>query len=356
MDLPAIRAMSLCTGGGGLDLGLRLAVPAARTVCYVENEATAIQVLVRRMQEGFLDQAPVWTDLRSFDGVPWRGAVDLLLGGYPCQPWSVAGRRRGKDDPRHLWPVISKLVSVIRPGLCFFENVSNHLNFGFDEIEAELREMGYVVEAGLFSAAEVGSPHLRRRLFILARLVPVANPVGFGEPRGDQRRPAQEGQEASKPEDGQEVADELGDGSEAMGDPAGARRVSGEPGQGGEVRDEARRQEPERRGRPVASVELKGRAAWGDHGDGKFLLSPSGRQVPVFPPRPDDLGEWSSILQQEPSIEPAVRDVADGVAHGVGERVERRRADQIRLLGNGVLPATAALAFLSLLNQSENGY
>lgn len=162
------NVLSLCSGGGGLDLGFRLAVPYSRTVCYVENEVTACGVLAARMEEGKLDDAPIWTDLRSFDGAAWRGVVDCIIGGYPCQPFSNAGKRLGAADPRHLWPSVSTIVRDVQPEWCFFENVGAHLRLGFPEVARDLHEMGYQVAAGLFTAEEVGAPHKRERLFILA--------------------------------------------------------------------------------------------------------------------------------------------------------------------------------------------
>ena len=93
MALRAVQVASICAGAGGLDLGLRMAEPAARTVLYVEHEATACLQLVARMEDGSLDPAPLWTDLRTLDGRQWRGVVDCLIGGIPCQPHSVAGKR-----------------------------------------------------------------------------------------------------------------------------------------------------------------------------------------------------------------------------------------------------------------------
>ena len=168
MDLAPLRLLSLCAGAGGLDLGVRLALPAARAVCYVEVEAFACEVLASAMDAGWLDRAPLWTDLRAFDGRPWRGIVDCVLAGYPCQPFSVAGRRSGARDPRHLWPEVARVLREVRPPLVFLENVANHLRFGFPDVLADLRALGYRVETGVFAAAEVGAPHLRRRLFALA--------------------------------------------------------------------------------------------------------------------------------------------------------------------------------------------
>lgn len=166
--LRAPRVLALCAGGGGLELGVRLAVPDARTVCAVEIEATASLVLEARMEDRSLDSAPLWSDLRTFDGAAWRGSVDLVTGGYPCQPFSNAGKRLGAADPRHLWPHVARIVNEIEPEWCFFENVGAHLRLGFREVAGSLHSMGYRVAAVLLTAQEVGAPHGRERLFILA--------------------------------------------------------------------------------------------------------------------------------------------------------------------------------------------
>lgn len=164
----ALRTLSLCSGFAGLELGLRAAEPGARTVCYVEGEAYAAACLVARMGERRLDTAPIWSDVRTFDGKPWRGRVDCITGGYPCQPFSLAGKRLGADDPRHLWPSVARIVDEVRPEWCFFENVRGHVSLGLRNVRCDLERMGYRVEAGIFTAAEVGAPHERARLFILA--------------------------------------------------------------------------------------------------------------------------------------------------------------------------------------------
>lgn len=168
MDSRSLSVLSLCAGVGGLDLGIRMAQPNARTVCFVEIEAFACEILATRMEDKTMDEAPIWTDLRTFDGKPWRGLVDCITAGYPCQPFSVAGKQKGKDDPRHLWPDVFRVVQEISPKLCFFENVPGHLRLGFEQVHDDLSSLGYCVKAGLFSAAEVGASHKRERLFILA--------------------------------------------------------------------------------------------------------------------------------------------------------------------------------------------
>lgn len=99
---------------------------------------------------------------------------------HNCQPFSVAGNRAGEDDPRHLWPFIRRHIEVIQPGWCFFENVAGHLTLGFDVVKRELEEMGYWVEAGIYTAEEVGAPHRRERLFILAVRLNVVDPESNG--------------------------------------------------------------------------------------------------------------------------------------------------------------------------------
>jgi DNA (cytosine-5)-methyltransferase 1 len=185
VDTSAFNVLSLCSGVGGLELGLKLAVPAARTVCFVEREAYCCEVLAERMEDGCLDEAPIWTDLRTFDGKPWRGVVDCVTGGYPCQPFSVAGKRKGDQDDRHLWPEVARVVREVGPEWCFFENVGNHLRLGFEQAHDELSGMGYVVAAGLFSAEEVGATHKRERLFVVGHAGGRGCGQGIHEPGND---------------------------------------------------------------------------------------------------------------------------------------------------------------------------
>ena len=163
----AIRTLSICTGYGGIELGLS-AVGDFEPVCYVENEITAAAILAKRMEEGSFPKAPIWSDLRTFDGRPWRGRVDLLTGGFPCQPFSVAGVRRGVDDPRNMYPEVERLAGELGYPTLFLENVPGILQYYYETIRPGLQGMGYTVTEGLFTAAETGAPHKRQRLFILA--------------------------------------------------------------------------------------------------------------------------------------------------------------------------------------------
>jgi len=160
--------LSLCTGMRGLERGLERVIGATRTVAYVEIEAFTCENLVQQMEQGVLAPTSIWTNIKTFPAEQFYGKIHGITGGYPCQPFSEAGLRKGENDERHLWPFIKRIVKKSRPIWCFFENVEGHLSLGFDSVQKDLRQLGYQVEAGLFSAAEVGAPHRRTRLFILA--------------------------------------------------------------------------------------------------------------------------------------------------------------------------------------------
>jgi len=164
--LPTV--LSLCTGYGGIERGLDLAGVEHQVIAHVEIEAFAIANLVAKMEAGKLDAAPVWSNLKTLPVEPFRDRVDILTGGYPCQPFSAAGKRLGEEDPRHLWPYIRDIIRAVRPVRCFFENVEGHISLGLREVISDLESLGYKVAWGIFSAREVGAPHQRKRVYILA--------------------------------------------------------------------------------------------------------------------------------------------------------------------------------------------
>lgn len=348
-----MNVLSLCAGVGGLDLGVELATGGvARTVCYVEREAHAAAVLVSRMEEALLAPAAVWSDLTTFDGREWRGVVDLVVAGYPCQPFSTAGKRAGVDDPRHLWPHVARIIRECGAGLVLLENVPGHLSIGFDAVCGDLQGMGYRVAAGVFSAAEVGASHRRERLFILAH--------SDGGQR-EQRRGA------VKDDGGAERRVSGSDGSDA-GVADADERVSGGYNAGGW---QERKSEADGYGSGVAQSLCGGLGRQAEvgppsqpriheahpgtehHGasvgpvDDTYVEGSQGRNGPIgcrgderptWPPGPEM--DWTGIPEQcWPATEPDVRGVADGMA---------ARVDRLRACGNGVVPLAAAHAFRTL--------
>ncbi len=163
-----ITHIGLCAGYGGIELGLARVLPTLRSVALCEIEAFPIANLVAKMEAGLMESAPIWTDLKTLPWESFRDRVDILTGGYPCQPFSAAGKRAGKEDPRHLWPWIADGIRVLRPRFCFLENVEGHISLGLSSVISDLEELGYKVSWGIFSASEVGAPHQRKRVFILA--------------------------------------------------------------------------------------------------------------------------------------------------------------------------------------------
>ena len=163
-----ITHLGLCAGYGGIELGLKRVIPTLRSVALCEIESFAVANLVSKMEAGLMDPAPIWTDLKTFPWESFRDRVDILTGGYPCQPFSAAGKRLGGEDPRHLWPHISRGISILQPRVCFFENVEGHITCGLHHVLCDLGRLGYRTTWGLFSAAECGAPHQRKRVFILA--------------------------------------------------------------------------------------------------------------------------------------------------------------------------------------------
>jgi DNA (cytosine-5)-methyltransferase 1 len=285
-----LAGIALCAGVGGLELGLHIAEPGYRTVCYVEREVAAAATLVARMADTALDEAPLWDDLKTFDGRPWRGKVDIVTAGYPCQPFSFAGRKRGKKDPRHLWPEISRIIKEVDPEWVYCENVEGHLTLGLSEVISGLRGMGFTPKAGLFSAAETGASHLRRRLFILAHT---------------NRCPPRQPHRTSVQQKGHAVS--------------GGNRHQKRPG-----------------------VPLEGRdcvVANGDNCSHDRRDNDDPRNLHLFAPSPFELDRWDTILAGRMDLQPVIFGLDDGLAFAV----ERSNA-----VGNGVVPLVAALAWRTL--------
>lgn len=161
------NVLELFAGVGGGILGHKLL--GWRTVCAVEFQEYQRKVLQARQNEGYLESFPFWNDARTFDGKPWRGSVHIVAGGFPCQPFSKAGRARGTEDSRNLWPDTFRIIRDVRPNFGFFENVTHLLSFEyFGKILTDLSSLGYVVRYVTLPASAVGAPHGRPRVWILA--------------------------------------------------------------------------------------------------------------------------------------------------------------------------------------------
>ena len=166
----SIFVLSLCSGTSMLDEGVRCAIPEARIVGYVEREAFVEALLLARMAEACVEPAPVWCgNLEDFHASEWRGAVDCITAGFPCQPWSAAGKQLGVEDQRWIWPAIAGIIGEIEPSLVFLENVPGLASGrGLNRVLGDFAALGLDAEWCHLAAADVGASHQRERIFILA--------------------------------------------------------------------------------------------------------------------------------------------------------------------------------------------
>jgi len=163
-----LNGLALCSGFGGIELGLESRIDGFKTICHVESEAYAASLIIKKIQEGTIHEAPVWSDVKTFNGEPWRSKVDIITGGFPCQPHSSAGKLLGQEDARNLWPDVKRIIREVRPRILFLENVSNINNTIAPSIVGDLAEMGFNAAWCVVRASEVGAPHRRARWFIMA--------------------------------------------------------------------------------------------------------------------------------------------------------------------------------------------
>ena len=164
-----LNGLDICAGSGIGSLAFERA-GLSRTVCYIERDEYCQRIIQQRQQDGWLSLAPIWDDLRTFDGRPWRGRVDFIFGGIPCQPYSLAGKQRGEADERDLWPATRSLIRTVGPRYVLLENVPGLLSGsgGLGRILRDLSEDGFDAEWATISAANVGAWHLRKRVWIVA--------------------------------------------------------------------------------------------------------------------------------------------------------------------------------------------
>ena len=176
--------LALFAGAGGGLLATQWLL-GWQTVRYVEDADYPVEILTARIRDGFLNAAPIWDDVTTFDGKPWRGSVDLITAGFPCQPWASGGKGQGRDDPRNLWPVTLRIIAEVRPTWILLENSPKLLQFShkrnrkpyIEHIIAQLAILGYVGRWGCLSAAALGFDHKRRRLWIAAHTSSQGRPI-----------------------------------------------------------------------------------------------------------------------------------------------------------------------------------
>lgn len=344
-----ITHVSHCSGYEGIGLGLkRVFGSRLRAIAYCELEGYCQANLISKMEAGLLDAAPIWSDLKSFPFGHFYSLVDIYTVGFPCQPFSCAGKQEADNDPRHLWPYIRDGIERMQPKLVFLENVDAIISAklkgsGWSDPEGtpvllhvlrELERIGYRCTWGSFSAAEVGAPHRRKRVFILAhgkdcqrRLQLCAREWkensefgGRGETMADTGRECvrprgSDGSLRCAPEGGNGHRDGGGelehseDTDRRREQPAresSKDRRTGFSGAGGSMAD-ANGQRSQRRDGSELQECRREWTAWSG--------SP---QLPEFPPGPNELDRWREIPEWLwPAVECEFRRVFDGASLGV---------------------------------------
>jgi len=162
-----MNELALFAGAGGGILGGHLL--GWRTVCAVEWEAYPASVLCARQNDGLLPPFPIWDDVQTFDGKPWKGIVDVISGGFPCQDISSAGKGEGINGKRSgMWKHMARIIGEVRPRFVFVENSPLLTRRGLGTVLGNLASLGFDAEWGVLSAAQVGANHRRERIWICA--------------------------------------------------------------------------------------------------------------------------------------------------------------------------------------------
>lgn len=342
---------SLCTGYGGLDLAVE-EVLTGWLAWYSEVEPAPAAVMAHHHPG-----VPNHGDLTTFDWSTAR-AVDVLTAGYPCQPFSHAGKRKGTTDERHLWPRIADIIRLLRPGLVILENVAGHLSLGLDVVLADLASLGFDAEWSVVRASDVGACHQRARLFVLA--YPHGEGLeGWGaRPSGGGERPARTGRVAAGADaDGRRLDGQSEPDVRAVGRTLEApRRGDAErldPDAADSDGPARRREQPWRGPGPLSGAEVDERPAVepGRHGGGD-----DGGPV-VW-------GEYAGAIARHAAVlgRPAPRPVDERgrlsprfvewmqmLPEGWVTDIEPNRTKALKMLGNGVVPPQAAHALRGLL-------
>ena len=172
-----LRHVDLCSGIGGFSLGFSWA-ELSKTIMFCDTEKWCRQILAKNFPN-----TPIATDVKELANDPERLVPnhDILTAGYPCQPFSVAGLRKGEEDDRHIWPYIFRIVTFKRPSWCVFENVYGHVALGLDKVLSDMENQGYATRTFIVPACAKNAPHRRDRLWIVCKNVGDSSSGGRGE-------------------------------------------------------------------------------------------------------------------------------------------------------------------------------
>ena len=289
-----LRVLDLFSGIGGFSLGLER-TGGFETAAFCEFAEFPRQILAKHWPD-----VPCFPDVRELKGTDIEGPVDVICGGYPCQPFSTAGQRRGQEDDRHLWPEFNRLVAELRPTWIIGENVAGHISMGLDDVLSDLEGQGYTARTFVIPACAVSAPHRRDRVWTVAH-APQLQRNGSGEYRQSSERQIPEFGKRSGP---QPLADTERGGRQGQGKPINASNQAQE-------------------------------------GKGKAVEPINGGQ------------------RQERCVKPGLGGVFDGLSYWLDEPRERvkagvpNRAPRLKALGNAVVPQIPEMIGRAILEVHE---
>jgi DNA (cytosine-5)-methyltransferase 1 len=298
-----LRVLDLFSGIGGFSLGLER-TGGFETAAFCEYAEWPRKVLAKHWPN-----VPIFEDVCTLKGSDIDGPIDVVVGGYPCQPFSTAGRRKGKEDDRHLWPEFNRLVAELRPTWVIGENVAGHISMGLDDVLSDLEGQGYSARTFVIPACATGAPHRRDRVWTLA----------YCDSATQHELPS-EGHDAGEGQSGvfdgqaRHVADAIGSGQSGQREHEQPSDCQAQ-GEGQADNVEPERQPRKRRIEP----------GMGGMADGL----PAGMDGPCRWPR-----------------EPDIPRVAKGI---------KDRANRLKALGNAVVPQIPEMIGRAILETEENG-
>lgn len=163
-----MNELGLFAGIGGGILGGKLC--GFKTICYVEINKFCQQVIRQRIKDGIFEDAPIWDDIKTFDGKSWAGYVDIITAGFPCQPFSISGKGLAEKSEKNLWPDTYRIIKEVSPQWIFLENVPALLTKDyFGKILIDLASEGYTCQWECLSAKNIGAKHERNRLWVIGK-------------------------------------------------------------------------------------------------------------------------------------------------------------------------------------------
>jgi DNA (cytosine-5)-methyltransferase 1 len=308
-----MKVLDLFSGIGGFSLGLERA--GMTTVAFCERDPFCRSVLQKHWPD-----VPIHNDIRNLDGHTYRGSVELVCGGFPCQPFSVAGKQKGKADDRHLWPEMFRVIAQSRPCWVVGENVPGIIGLGLDEVLSDLESEGYACSTYIIPACAVDAPHRRDRVWVVAHTDQGGESVGSVDerPRGvadSQDDPHTNGERPHRAQKHEFGESQSADRKER--DPRPVCEVLADPKDSG-------KRDP----RDVADASgARSQRGEDKRSDGAFWEEPDHKQPDRFGGGTVWLCDPARAAIWEP--EPGVGRMAAGIPH---------RVDRLRALGNAVVP------------------